>query len=193
MRSSLPRLYPLIVLVVLAGATVWLERTTREEESVRSAESRIEPDFTAGRARLISFDEQGRQRYELLADQIINYPLPGVTELARPRLRYDVEGRELRLVADLGEVLDGGTEVLLKGNVRGVRVAAPDSPEMTFTSETLRIWPDDQRAETDDPVVLTRGAATAHAQGMKSDNLFGTLDLIGSVRVRMPSSARNKP
>jgi len=193
MRSSLPRLYPLIVLIVLAGATVWLDRVTRDEESVRSAESRSDPDFTAERARLISFDAQGRQRYELLAERITNYPLPGVTELDRPRLRYDVEGRELRLVAEKGEVLDGGTEVLLTGDVRGLRVAAPGSPEMTFTSETLRIWPDDQRAETDDPVVLTRGAATAHAEGMKSDNLFGTLDLIGSVRVRMPSSARNKP
>lgn len=193
MRSSLPRLYPLIVLLVLAGTTIWLERATREEENVRAAESRSEPDFTAESARLISFDEQGRQRYELLADRITNYPQPGVTELDRPRLRYDVEGRELRLVAEKGEVFDGGTEVLLTGDVRGLRVAGPGSPEMTFTSETLRIWPDDQRAETDDPVVLTRGAATAHAQGMKSDNLFGTLDLIGAVRVRMPSSARNTP
>ncbi|WP_332671108.1 LPS export ABC transporter periplasmic protein LptC [Aromatoleum sp.] len=193
MRSPLPRLYPLIVLIVLAGSTVWLERATREEENERSAESRSEPDFTAERARLISFDEQGRQRYELLADRITNYPLPGVTELDRPRLRYGVEGRELRLAAEKGEVLDGGTEVLLTGDVRGLRVAAPGSPEMTFASASLRIWPDDQRAETDEPVVLTRGAATAHAEGMKSDNLFGTLDLIGSVRVRMPSSARNTP
>ena len=193
MRSSLPRLYPLIALIVLAGATVWLEHMTREDDSARAGESRRDPDFTAERTRLISFDAEGRQRYELLADRITNYPLPGVTELDRPRLRYDVDGRELRLAARTGEVLDGGTQVLLTGEVRGLRVAAPGSAEMTFASESLRIWPDDQRAETDDPVVLTQGATTAHAKGMKSDNLFGTLDLIGSVRVHMPRSARNTP
>lgn len=193
MRSSLPRLYPLIALIVLAGATIWLERVTREEESARADKVRSDPDFTAEQTRLISFDADGRQRYELLADRITNYPQPGVTELDRPRLRYDVDGRELRLAAEKGEVLDGGTEVLLTGKVRGVRVAAPGSPEMTFASETLRVWPDDQRAVTDDPVVLTQGPSTAHAEGMKSDNLFGTLDLIGSVRVHMPRTARNTP
>ena len=61
---------------------------------------------------------------------------------------------------------------------------------MTFASETLTVWPEDERAETRDPVVLTQGVSTAHANGLKSDNLFGTLDLLGSVRVHMPRSPR---
>jgi lipopolysaccharide export system protein LptC len=193
MRNLLPRLYPVIALVVLAGATVWLERATREDDNSRPAELRRDPDFTAEQTRLIGYDAVGRQRYELLADRVTNYPLSGITEFERPRLRYDSEGRELRVSAKTGEAHTGSDEVLLKGEVRGLRAAAPGSPEMTFASETLKIWTDDQRAETSDPVVLTQGASTAHADGLKSDNLFGTLDLIGSVRVQMPRSARNSP
>jgi lipopolysaccharide export system protein LptC len=190
MRPSAYQLYPVIALVALAAATLWLERITREAAPRPASESRNIPDFTAEQTRLVSFDEDGRQRYELLADRITNYPQSAVTELDRPRLRYDSDGRELQITARNGEVTEGGEKVFLTGEVRARRQAGPGTPEMTFASETLTVWPEDERAETRDPVVLTQGVSTAHANGLKSDNLFGTLDLLGAVRVHMPRSPR---
>jgi len=190
MHPSIQQLYPVVALVVLAGATVWLERVTRDEGPRAVAEARRDPDFTAEHIRLVSFDTDGRQRYELLAERVINYPFSGVTELERPQLRYDSGGRELRIDAVAGKVSNNGEEVLLTGEVRAARAAAAESPAMTFASESLRLWPDDERAETSDPVVLTQGGTTANAKGLKSDNLFGTLDLLGDVTVHMPRSSR---
>lgn len=190
MRPSIQQLYPLVALLALAGATVWLERITRDDDPRPAAEVRRDPDFTAEHIRLVSFDAEGRQRYELFADRVVNYPFSGITELERPRLRYDTSGRELRINAAAGEVSKNGEEVLLTGEVRAARAGTPESPPMTFASESLRLWPDDERAESRDPVVLTQGGTTAHAKGLKSDNLFGTLDLLGDVTVNMPRSPR---
>ena len=116
-----------------------------------------------------------------------------ITELAQPRLRYDADGRELRITATRGEVLREGEQLRLTGEVRAVRAAAGDSPQMSFASGSLTIWPEDERAETAEPVVLTQGVSTAHANGLRSDNLFGTLELIGNARVRIPRTTRTSP
>lgn len=193
MRPSIQQLYPVFGLLVVAGASLWLERITAGDETRASAQVRSEPDSVAEGTRLVSFDHDGRQRYELLADRITHFPQTQVTALERPRLVYVSDGRELRVSARSGEAQKQGDVVRLAGEVRALRAAAAGSPELSFASESLTVWPDDERAETGDPVVLTQGASTAHANGMKSDNLFGTLELIGNARVHIPRTSRTSP
>ncbi|AYH42594.1 LPS export ABC transporter periplasmic protein LptC [Azoarcus sp. DN11] len=191
MKPSIQQLYPLLGVIIVAGASLWLERITTEAEVRLSAEARTAPDFVAKQTRLIAFDHAGRQHYELLADKITHHPQTDVTTLELPRLHYELNGRELYLSAAQGEVLRRGDEVHLAGDVRGRRSAAPDRPEMTLATASLTVWPDDERAETNDPVVITQGASTARGNGMKSDNIFGTLELIGNARVLIPRTTRN--
>ncbi|AKU10547.1 hypothetical protein AzCIB_0642 [Azoarcus sp. CIB] len=193
MKPSIQQLYPLAGLIIVAGASLWLERVTTDDEARPSSRTRQEPDFVAEQTRLIAFDRTGRQHYELLADKITHHPQTDATTLERPRLRYEVDGRELHLSSQQGEVLREGEEVRLAGDVRARREAAQDSPEMTLASASLTIWPDEERAATSDPVAITQGASTAHANGMKSDNIFGTLELIGNARVQIPRTNRNSP
>lgn len=193
MKPSIQQLYPLAGLIIVAGASLWLERVTTDDEARPSSRTRQEPDFVAEQTRLIAFDRTGRQHYELLADKITHHPQTDATALERPRLRYEVDGRELHLSSQQGEVLREGEEVRLAGDVRARREAAQDSPEMTLASASLTIWPDEERAATSDPVAITQGASTAHANGMKSDNIFGTLELIGNARVQIPRTNRNSP
>ncbi len=188
MRLSLDRLYPLLALLLLAGGTVWLERVTRADDPRPNGPARRDPDFIAEDTRLVSFDADGRQRYVLLAERVTSYPFSRITQLENPRLRYDQDGRELLIEAERGQVAQDGEEVYLTGDVRVVRAPAPNSPAMTFTSASLRIWPEVERAETHDSVVLTQGANTARAQGLRTDHLFGTIDLLGDVHIHMPRS-----
>ena len=64
---------------------------------------------------------------------------------------------------------------------------------LALDSETLTVWPDAQRARTDSPVLMTRGTARASARGMRADNLFGTLELIGEVSTTMPPRRQGSP
>jgi lipopolysaccharide export system protein LptC len=83
--------------------------------------------------------------------------------------------------------------VYFSGEVKVVRKGTQDKHDMTLTSDTLRLWPDEQRAETADPVVLTQGETVAHARAMKADNLIESIQLLGDAKVRMPRSSRTRP
>lgn len=193
MPLSLDRLYPLIAVAILAGATLWLERVTRSDEARPAAEARQFPDFIGEQIRLIRFDESGVQRYELFAEKLTHYPLGDITELDAPRLRYDTPDGELRIGAKWAESRQGGEVLWLVGDVEVFRQGLPGNTDLTLTSNTLTVWPDDQRAETSDPVVLTRDDSIARGNAMKADNLFGTLQLIGNTSVLLPRSSRNTP
>ncbi len=191
MWIPLDRLYPILALAALAGATLWLERATRSDEPRTSTEVRQFPDFMGEEIRLTRFDAQGQRVYELLADTVIHYPAGDVTELVQPRLRYETTDGELRVNANWGESREGGETLFLVGEVEVFRDGIDGGPDMTLTSDTLTVWPDDQRAETDDPVVLTQGVNVAVGNAMRADNLFGTLQLIGDAKVTMPRPPKN--
>lgn len=191
MFMSLERLYPIIALTLLAAGTLWLERTTLSNAPRPATAERQHPDSIGEGIRLTSFDISGQQRYELVADKATHYPIADVTEFEQPILKYDTADGELRVSANRGESRKGGETLFLVGNVQVFRDTLDGTPGLTFASNSLRVWPDDQRAETDDPVVLTQGSSVAHGNGMRADNLFGTLQLIGDARVTMPPSPRN--
>ena len=180
------RLYPIVVLAVLAGASVWLERVTRSDEAGTAPATQSGPDFIAEGTRVVSFGVDGAQRYELFADRLSHFPLGDITRLEQPRLRMNNEGRETRISAEHAEVSPGGEQVELRGTVRVHRPGAANDPALSLDSETLTVWPDSYRAHTDTPVQLRRGTTRADALGMQADNLFGTLELVGKVRVNMP-------
>ncbi|MBS0544730.1 MAG: LPS export ABC transporter periplasmic protein LptC [Proteobacteria bacterium] len=182
------RLYPLIALTVIAGASVWLDRVTRDEEAHVSTEPQTGPDFAATHTRIVGYASDGSQRYELLAERLEHLPADDTTRLEQPQLTvYQPQsGTEFHITADRAKVSPGGEQVDMTGNVRANRSRAPDLPALTLKSEALTVWPDPQRARTDQPVELTQGQTVATALGMESDNLFGTLNLKGQVKVHMP-------
>lgn len=185
-RPSLDRLYPIIALALLAAATLWLERATRSDEPRPRAEVREDPDFIGHNIRITQFGDDGGLRYILVADQIRHYPLGDQTVFDEPRLHYHTEDGLIRVLARRGETQSDGDTVFLSGNARVLRDSTADSPALSVTSETLTLWPDEHRAATDDFVTLTQGRSIATADGMRADNLFGTLELIGNARVTLP-------
>lgn len=179
------RLYPVIALALLAGVSVWLERISRPEDAQVETRPQSGPDFTAESARIVGYGVDGDRRYELVAERIAHYPQGDTTQLALPRLTLYAEGRITRVSAMRGEVSPGGERVDLANAVR-VRRDGEGSSGLSLDTETLAIWPDDHRAETGSPVELAQGRSTATALGMRANNLFGTLELIGQARVHMP-------
>ncbi|AUM00768.1 MAG TPA: LPS export ABC transporter periplasmic protein LptC [Pseudothauera hydrothermalis] len=194
MRVPAHRLYPVIALALLAGGTYWLARISAPEDDNPRQTERGKPDFVATGARLQGFDANGRERYELLADRISHYPGTDVSLFDNPRLTQRAsDGRRLFLTADSGEAYQQGDEILMRGNVRGRRSGLAGQADDTLSTETLTVWPKDERALSRSPVVLTRGNTVIHAQGLQADNIFGTLRLTGQVHATLPRSNRTSP
>lgn len=185
------RLYPVIALVLLAAITIWLERVTRTPEVVQQVD-RTHPDFIGENVRVARFDADGKLSYELDADRITHYPISDITDLERPHLRYHSARGQTSATAAHGESGPDGTVVELRGDAVVVR-KAPGTDDLIIESESLTVWPDAQKVSTDSPVVLKNGNMTAYGDGMRADNVAGTLDLVGATRVQMPSSRRTTP
>ncbi|ATE58672.1 LPS export ABC transporter periplasmic protein LptC [Thauera sinica] len=180
------RLYPLVALTVIAGASLWLDRITRVEEAPGQIEPQTGPDFAASNTRIVGYAHDGSQRYELLAERLEHFPADDTTRLTQPRLTVFRPGTEFHVTAANGKVSPGGEQIDLSGDVRARRSRSADAPELVLASETLTVWPDPQSARTDQPVRLTQGQTIADALGLEADNLFGTLNLTGQVKVHMP-------
>ena len=185
------RLYPAIALALIAGGSILLEQSTRVDDSAGEAVRSGAPDFVAERARIVGFGVDGADRYELLAETIVHFPADDTIRLHQPRLLLRAIGSETRIVAQGAEVSPGGEQVDFAGGVRVDRRIEGDPRPTTLRSETLSVWPESHRARSDTPVQLTQGASTATALGLRADNLFGTLELIGNVEVHMPSRQQN--
>ncbi|PKO55900.1 MAG: LPS export ABC transporter periplasmic protein LptC [Betaproteobacteria bacterium HGW-Betaproteobacteria-21] len=187
------RLYPIIAVALLAAASIWLERLTREPDSVAAPSANTAPDFIAEQTRIVGFGKDGRQRYALVAERMTHYPDTDITQVEHPRLEITSGERLLEIRANQGEVSAGGERVDFSGKVEAQREGDPGQVGMTFAAEQLAVWPEEHRAESTVPVRLTQGQTTALANGLRADNLFGTLDLIGQARVNIPRRQGNTP
>ena len=192
MRVDTWRLYPILALAAIAGGSVWLERVTRADDPVVQGEQ-TGPDFIAEGTRVVGFGADGRQRYELLATRLEHFPAGDTTRLHQPRLHMKGADNETLITARQADVSPGGEQVDLAGEVKVRRPGTAEALPLTLDSETLTVWPDAHRAQTDSPVLLTRGEGRASAQGMRADDLFGTLELIGEVRTLMPPRRQGSP
>jgi lipopolysaccharide export system protein LptC len=128
MNSRGHSLFPIIVLLLLAGVSVWLDRVTQQEETVKTDKTRHEPDFTADKLTLRRFDLTGKTQYILVADRMIHYGDDESTELVRPRLDYLNRPEPVRMESDFATVSKDGDTVVLNDNVYLRRAAQPASP-----------------------------------------------------------------
>ncbi len=192
MRASAEQLYPIVVLALLAGATLWLERSTREPEAPPAAVDNRNPDFVAETARLVSFDAGGARRYELVSDRISHFPRRDVSVLENPRLEAIRDAVTTTVTARNGEARAGGDEIFLRDAVR-VRRTSPGAVPLELDALSLTIWPSEERARSDEAVTIRQGGGLARGNGLRADNLFGTLELIGAASVTIPPRSRTSP
>lgn len=175
-------LFPVIVLTLLAGVSVWLDRITQQDETVKTDKTRHEPDFTADKLTLRRFDLTGKTQYILVADHMTHYGDDESTELVRPRLDYLNRPEPVRMESDFATVSKDGDTVVLTDNVFLKRAAQPGKPEATLRTERMTVWPDDEKMHSDTPVTLTQGKTVVTAERMESDNIVGDVHLQGQVR-----------
>jgi lipopolysaccharide export system protein LptC len=190
---TLQRLYPLIALSLLAAATVWLERATRMGEEKAVSGLRHDPDLMIQTFTLRRFDKTGAEQYELTGSRLVHFPDDDSSLITSPNLEFTGEGRPLTVRGDQGTVFQGGDRVYLEGDVQAQRAADAQHAPMSFRSATLTVWPNDERAETRTPLILTQGATVIRAQALEAQNLIGELKLAGGVTARLQRNKAASP
>lgn len=175
--------FPLLLVVVLAGLTFWLERATQVEgPKNKPGASRHAPDVIVENFELKRFDATGRLQHVLTAARMTHFPDDDSAELVEPLLSYIGKVGPTQVRAKAAHVSKDGKEVLLRDNVLLRREAVPGSPEMSLATSLLWVYPEDELARTDRAVRITHGLSVATGVGFVADKLKATYTLQSQVK-----------
>lgn len=185
MRQSTTRLFPLLLMLALAGLTFWLERTVREEDGTHPSLRRHDPDYIVDKLNHTRFNAQGRVESTLAAAKMLHYPDDDSTDLVAPRLvQTKTNEPRVTLTADRGALSQDGEEVFLYGNVLMVRDAGAERPETRMSTSFLHLVRGQSVIRTDREVVIIEGDRVLSGRGMEYHNDSEQLFLRERVRGR---------
>jgi lipopolysaccharide export system protein LptC len=164
------------------GAWWWRDAQLPDETPSRPRERR--PDYIVEQLEATQMDETGRVHRLLQADNLRHYPNNAGSDLADPRLTIFTEpGAPWVTNADRGWISEQSDELRLRGNVVISREGSPSNRPIRIETERLRVRPDEEYAETDDPVRLSSEADWIESIGVRA--------WLGEpVRIELPGRSR---
>ena len=179
MRDRGASLFPLAMLVLLAALTFWLNRLIQDDRP--RGPQRHDPDYWVERFEVRRFDIDGQLQHTLVADKLVHYPDDDTTIVTAPHITYRRQPPS-EVSARMAYVGRDGKEIDLVDEVKVIRHGTQDSsPATVLETRTLKVFPDDEKARTRDPVVITRGNSVMHGSGLELDNKSGITVLHGRV------------
>lgn len=185
MRIHSTNLLPLMLLTLLAALTFWLERATQVETAANSDKVRHDPDFIVSALSIRHFNIDGSLQHALQADKMLHYPDDDSTHVTSPSLTFYAHAQPTRLTARQAIVSQDGKLVELNDDVRVVREASPDSPELVLTTAAMQVYPDDEIARSSVPVTIVNGKSVIHGAAMEADHHAHLYTLMGRVQATL--------
>lgn len=193
MKSWGSALFPLSLLLVLAGLSFWLRYATDSPQPKYDGKLRHDPDYIVTDAILRKIDQNGRLKYTLSATDIRHYPDDDSTDMLKPNLvHFQAKKPPVTMSAERGHISKDGEQVDLYDNVRIRRSASAQYEELTAYMPELTILPDVERAFTKRPVLITQGKSWMKGVGMQVDNLAQTYLLESQVVAVLESKHAKK-
>jgi lipopolysaccharide export system protein LptC len=174
---------PVILLLLLAVLTWWLDARVRSPNTQLDGIGKHDPEFYIEGFMAVRMNPDGTRRYELTGTRLTHYSDGSGSKLDSPRLLYhDYERAPLKVSADTAEVEGSGENVYFRGNVTVARPAFASNPALGLATDYLHVIPDTEFAKTDQPVTMTEGNSTARSVGLEFDNKAGRLRLLSTVQ-----------
>ncbi len=163
-------LFPLLLLLALIGLTYWLRLANELPSPQRDGKHRHDPDYIVYDGTLRKIDATGALKYTLTAKEIVHFPDDDSTEMKAPNfVQYNPSKPTMRMKADFGRMSRDGEQVDLYDNVRLHRAATAKDPETIGTTTQLTILPDEEKAYTREPVLITQGKSMIKGVGLQVD------------------------
>jgi len=187
-------MFPLLLMLALAGLTFWLERTVRDEEGVHPSLRRHDPDYVVDNLKHTKFNSKGQVESTLVATKMIHYPDDDSTDLVAPHV-VQTKPNEPRMTvtADRGALSQDGEEVFLYDNVLVVRDAWQDRSETRMRTSFMHVIQEHSVFRTDRDIVISEDDRVLSGRGMEYRNDTKELFLRERVRGRIEPKKRVNP
>ncbi len=175
----------LAALTAMAGWTGWLTLRNAPQlfASQKATPASTEPDYIIEQFSVTRLSPEGTLATQLIAPKLTHYAANDAAEIEQPRVvARSADGTVTEVTARTGQLLRGGAQVDLQGQVQVVRVPpGPAAEKLVLNTEALTVLPDSELLKSAVAVQGTRGASVIRAQGMVLDNKQRTAVFDGKV------------
>ncbi len=174
---------PLLV-VLVAGLSVWLFQKQPGKEPVVTPQSQGVPDSFMENFTTQVLDEQGRPQYQLQATHMAHYADDNRSEFTQPQFTaFQSNGQRWTAVAETGRAEKGNEQIFLDGAVIIQRY--PDvtaQANLQIRTRDVRVRPADNYAETDRAATVVQHEDTLKTVGLQVYFREGRVQLLSQVR-----------
>ena len=194
MKTWSSALFPLTLLAALVALTFWLRYATELPAVKHDGKNRHDPDYIVTDATLRKINENGQLEYTLKASDLRHYPDNDTTDTLQPDLLFlSPTAPSLTLTADRGQISQDGKQVDLYDNVKVIRAPYEKYAELVAQTSKLTVLPDDDKAYTKSPVLITQGKSWVKGVGMQVDSRAQTYLLESQATALLESKSAKKP
>ncbi len=193
MKSWSSALFPLTILLALTGLTFWLRYATELPAAKNDGKNRHDPDYIITESVLRKLDGNGNLQYTLRTAEIRHFPDDDSTEFSKPQLiSQKVKKPTVTISAERGNATRKGEQIDLYDNVQIVRAASAKDELMTAYMDELTAFPDEDKAFTKSPVLITKGKSWLKGVGMQVDTRLQTYVLESQAVASLESKSAKK-
>ena len=179
-RHNWPAFLPLVFLL---AAAYWLNQQVQPLPTKPDSSKRHDPDFIVTNFSAMTLNELGAPRFIVAAKKMVHYPDDSTTHLEAPQFTsLSPESPTLVASARKGSISGKGDEIFLQDDVKITRSATGPQGELVFTTGYLRVIPERDWAETDQPVTMADANSRVSAVGMQLDNKARVIKLLAQVK-----------
>lgn len=175
--------FPVLLLIVLAGVTFWLDRVVQPPPGAGPRAPRTDPDYVVDGLAAVHMDRQGRVKHTLKAQRMTHFSDDDMTLLTEPNfVTYAEDQAPVTVTARRARMSGNGDHVYFEDDVRVVRSAAGERGPLVLETQYLHVIPDQNVAKTDRAVTIRDGAGVVSATGMELNSQSRVLKLEGRVK-----------
>ena len=161
-------LLPLLIVLFLAGLTLWLRFAVEQTGPQNTATNGHDADAIVENFTLIRMNTAGAPQYSMAARRMLHYPDSESTELELPRFtKRGADGATLSVTADRATITPDAGDARFRGNVLLRRDAVADRPALLARTEYLHLLAEQDLVQTDQRVTINEGNTVFTGVGME--------------------------
>jgi lipopolysaccharide export system protein LptC len=184
-------LLTILVGTFLASGTFWLLQVMlRGDQDIAADANKNEPDYIVEKFSFVRMTAEGRPRYLFYGAKLTHLPIDDSSKVELPMMQNMTPGEApMTIKAERARIYHGADKVDLLGMVDIHRPASAQRQELRLKTDALTVFPDEDRMESSEKVVMTMGAATVTGTGMKANNATRQLDFASRGQIIYPPKA----
>ena len=181
MINSLPNKFPIILIILLALFTIWVDKTVRQPTREQEQGPKKNPDYIMENFSTYRVDHIREKHEKLLAEKMLHYVANNATYFEQPRfINSKMNKPGMRVRADKAN-MSGDDDIHLNGNVKVIRYDV-GGKETTMTTSYLHINRDNDISKTDKPATIIQSNTIINTVGIEIDNNTQIIHLLADVK-----------